>query len=117
LLVVVVFHADACAVAGIPAVIDPARQAFVASRGRELGIQIPAAVAEWYAIDGGVEYLAEHSTNDIVSIEELGLAAGGRDLAADACCLPWRTSTAATGWSHSRRSGWPATTSRCQVLG
>jgi hypothetical protein len=78
----VVFRADACAVVGVPAVVDPARQAFVASRGRELGIQIPAAVAEWYAIDGAAEYLAEHSTNDIVPIEELGLAAGGRDLAA-----------------------------------
>jgi hypothetical protein len=78
----VVFHDHACAVAGIPAVINPARQAFVDSRARELGIQIPAAIAEWYAIDGAVEYLAKHSTHDIVPIQQLGLAADGHDLAA-----------------------------------
>jgi hypothetical protein len=101
----VVFHAAACAVAGIAAVIDPARQAFVASRGRELGIQIPAAVAEWYAIDGAAEYLAEHSTNNIVPIEELGLAAGGRDLTAgrlllaveNQCCCDWVVSLPPVG--------------------
>jgi hypothetical protein len=67
--------------AGIPAVIDPGRRALLARRERELGIQFPAAVAEWYAIPGAVERVAEHSIHDIVPLEQLGLAADGRDLA------------------------------------
>jgi hypothetical protein len=77
----VVFHAHACAAAGIPAVIDPGRRALLACRERELGIRFPAAVAEWYAIPGAVERVAEHSIHDIVPLEQLGLAADGRDLA------------------------------------
>jgi hypothetical protein len=77
----VVFHAHACAAAGIPAVIDPGRRALLACRERQLGIQFPAAVAEWYAIPGAVERVAEHSIHDIVPLEQLGLAADGRDLA------------------------------------
>jgi hypothetical protein len=77
----VVFHTTACAVAGIPAVIDPGRRALLARRERALGIQFPAAVAEWYAIAGAVERLAEHSIHRVIQLEELGLAAGGRDLA------------------------------------
>jgi hypothetical protein len=80
--VMVSFHADDCAVAGIPAVIDPGRRALLARRARELGIQFPAAVAEWYAIPGAVEQVAEHSIHHIIPLEELGLAADGRDLAA-----------------------------------
>ena len=75
------FHANACAVAGIPAVIDPGRWALLARRERELGIRFPAAVAEWYAIPGAVEHTAEHSTHRIIQLAELGLAADGRDLA------------------------------------
>ena len=75
------FHANACAVAGIPAVIDPGRRALLAHRDRELGVQFPAAVVEWYAIGGAVEHLAEHSDHRIIQLEELGLAADGRDLA------------------------------------
>lgn len=77
----VIFHANACAVAGIPAVIDPERWALVAHRERELGIRFPAAVAEWYAIPGAVEHAAEHSNHRIIQLAELGLAADGRDLA------------------------------------
>jgi hypothetical protein len=76
-----VFHTTACAAAGIPAVIDPGRRALLARRERALGIQFPAAVAEWYAIAGAVEHLAEHSIHRIIQLEELGLAADGRDLA------------------------------------
>ena len=75
------FHTTACAVAGIPAVIDPERWALLAHRERELGIRFPAAVAEWYAIAGAVEHAAEHSTHRIIQLEELGLAADGRGLA------------------------------------
>lgn len=81
------FHANACAAAGIPAVIDPGRRALLARRERELGIQFPAAVAEWYAIPGAVERVAEHSIHDIVPLEQLGLAADGRDLAVDRLLL------------------------------
>jgi hypothetical protein len=77
----VIFHATACAVAGIPAVIDPERWALLAHRERALGIRFPAAVAEWYAIAGAVEYAAEHSIHRIIQLGELGLAADGRDLA------------------------------------
>ena len=59
--VMVVFHADACAAAGIPAVLDPARRALLARREHELGIQLPAAVAEWYSIAGAVEHPADQS--------------------------------------------------------
>jgi hypothetical protein len=75
------FHANACTVAGIPAVIDPERWAVLAHRERDLGIRFPAAVAEWYAIPGAVEHAAEHSTHRIIQLAELGLAADGRDLA------------------------------------
>jgi hypothetical protein len=87
------FHANACAVAGIPAVIDPGRWALLARREHELGIQFPAAVAEWYAIDGAVEYAAEHSTHRIIQLGELGLAADGRDLAVGAAAGPTRSSS------------------------
>jgi hypothetical protein len=75
------FHANACAVAGIPAVVDPGRRALLVGRERELGIQFPAAVAEWYAIPGAVERVAKHSNHHIVPLEQLGLVADGRDLA------------------------------------
>ena len=75
------FHANACAVAGIPAIIDPGQWALLAHREHQLGIQFPAAVAEWYAIAGAVEHAAEHSDHRIIQLEELGLAADGRDLA------------------------------------
>jgi hypothetical protein len=79
--VTVVFHIDACAAVGIPAVIDPGRRALLARREQELGIQFPAAVAGWYAIAGAVEHAAEHSDHRIIQLEQLGLAADGRDLA------------------------------------
>jgi hypothetical protein len=74
--------AAACALAGVPATVDSGRRRFVAERQRELGIHIPAAVAEWYAIDGAVEHFVQGSGPIIVRLEQLGLAAGGRDLAA-----------------------------------
>jgi hypothetical protein len=87
--------AAACALAGLPAVVDPERRRFLAERERELGIRIPAAVAEWYAIEGAVEHLIEGSCAIIVRPEQLGTAAEGEDLAAgrllvasdcQACC-------------------------------
>jgi hypothetical protein len=74
--------AAACALAGVPAVADPVRRRFLAERERELGIRIPAAVAEWYAIDGAVEHLIQESCAIIVRLEQLGTASDGRDLAA-----------------------------------
>jgi hypothetical protein len=74
--------AAACALAGLPAAVDSRRRRFLADRQRELGIHIPAAVAEWYAIDGAVEHFVQGSGPIIVRLEQLGIAAGGRDLAA-----------------------------------
>ena len=74
--------AAACDLAGIPAVVDPGRRRFLAEREYELGIRIPAAVAEWYAIDGAVEHFTQGSSPIIMRLAQLGLAAEGRDLAA-----------------------------------
>ncbi len=46
-----------------------------------MGIQVPAAVVEWYVIAGAVERVAAHSIHRIVPLEELGLADAGRHLA------------------------------------
>jgi hypothetical protein len=74
--------AAACALAGIPARIHPGRQRFLAERERELGIRIPAAVAQWYGIDGAVEHLIQGSCAVIVRLHQLGTAVDGGDLAA-----------------------------------
>jgi hypothetical protein len=99
----------ACALAGLPAVVDPERRRFLAARERELGIRIPAAVAEWYAIDGAVEHLVQGSSAIIVRLEQLGMAADGGDLAAGRLllasdhqdCCDWLVDLASTlpaGW-------------------
>jgi hypothetical protein len=74
--------AAACGLAGVPAVADRVRRRFLAERECELGIRIPAAVAEWYAIDGAVEHLIQESCAIIVRLEQPGTASDGRDLAA-----------------------------------
>ncbi len=61
---------------------DPGRRRFLIDRERELGIRIPAAVAQWYAIDGAVEHFVQGSSAIIVRLEQLGMAADGGDLAA-----------------------------------
>lgn len=65
--------AAACALAGLPETVDSRRQRFLAERQRELGIRIPAAVAQWYAIDGAVEHFVQGSGPVIVRLEQLGL--------------------------------------------
>jgi hypothetical protein len=101
--------AAACALAGLPAVADPGRRRFLAGRERELGIRIPAAVAEWYAIDGAVEHFIRGSSPIIVRLEQLGMAADGADLAAGRLllasdyqgCCDWLVDLALTlpaGW-------------------
>ena len=101
--------AAACALAGVPAVVDPGRRRFLAERERELGIRIPAAVAEWYAIDGAVEHLIQGSCAVIVRLEQLGTAVDGGDLAAGRLlvaldcqgCCDWLVDLASTlpgGW-------------------
>jgi hypothetical protein len=99
----------ACGLAGLPAVIDPGRRRFLATRERELGIRIPAAVAQWYAIDGAVEHFIQGSSPIIVRLAPLGLSADGRDLAAGRLllasdyqgCCDWLVDLASTlpgGW-------------------
>jgi hypothetical protein len=101
--------AAACALVGLPAVADPGRRRFLADRERELGIRIPAAVAEWYAIDGAVEHFVQGSSPIIVRLEQLGMAADGADLAAGRLllasdyqgCCDWLVDLAPTlpaGW-------------------
>jgi hypothetical protein len=101
--------AAACALAGLPAVIDPGRRRFLADRELELGIRIPAAVAEWYAIGGAVEHFIQGSSPIIVRLEQLGMAADGADLAAGRLllasdyqgCCDWLVDLASTlpaGW-------------------
>jgi hypothetical protein len=91
--------AAACALAGVPGVADRVRRRFLAERERELGIRIPAAVAEWYAIDGAVEHLIQESCAIIVRLEQLGTASDGRDLAAGGSLWRRIARAAAIGWS------------------
>jgi hypothetical protein len=72
----------ACSLAGIPAVVDPGRLAFLAARECELGVRLPPSVTEWYAIRGAADHFIEHSCAIIARLGRLGLAADGRDLAA-----------------------------------
>jgi hypothetical protein len=54
----ITYHAAACALAGLPTRVSPERLKVLTERQRQLGIRLPEAVVEWYALDGAVEFQA-----------------------------------------------------------
>lgn len=83
----ITYHSAACAMAGLPAQASRERSAILAERQRQLGVLFPAAVVEWYAVDGAVEFQAAHTDDHVMGLDELGLPYFDDDYVAEGLML------------------------------
>jgi hypothetical protein len=86
------FHQATCELLGMPPVVDLPSRAAIAERERQLGVKLPASVAEWYSLPGAVNVLVGATDDHAVRIEELGepfdgWGKGPRDLVGEGLLL------------------------------